>query len=266
MNPFYFGTSAKPLYGVYHPPRGGEARDHGVVLCYPMGQEYMRAHRAFRQLALLLSKRKFHVMRFDYYGTGDSAGDDEAGDLDQWTEDISTAVDELRDTANVKRVSLIGLRVGAALATDLCARRDDIDSVVMWDPIWDGRRYLEELLECNRGRPEYDIDRARAMLDGPESIGIMGFPVTARMRSGLHRLDLLNVSDIRAGKMYILGSSDRDEYRAIDERIRGLGVDSVYRCVPSPGNWGFVDNNGSALLPQAIIQGIVESLAEDGGK
>ncbi|MDH3592767.1 MAG: alpha/beta hydrolase, partial [Planctomycetota bacterium] len=66
MNPVYFGDSATRLYGIYHPAKGASVRDEGVVLCYPMGQEYMRAHRAFRMLSLMLAKRGFHVFRFAF--------------------------------------------------------------------------------------------------------------------------------------------------------------------------------------------------------
>ena len=75
MNPFYFGDSSRRLFGIYHPPKGQSPRSHGIVLCCPFGQEYMRSHRAFRQLANLLSRRGFHVFRFDYHGTGDSDGE-----------------------------------------------------------------------------------------------------------------------------------------------------------------------------------------------
>src|SRR5918992_3821916 len=114
MNPFFFGSSQQPLYGVYHPPKARVPRRIGVVLCYPLWQEYMRAHRAFRQLAILLAKAGFPVLRFDYFGTGDSGGDSESGDVAQWTADVCTAIDELKDTAGVRSVSLVGLRVGAA--------------------------------------------------------------------------------------------------------------------------------------------------------
>jgi len=265
MNTFYFGTSEKALYGVYHPPRG-EPRDEGVVLCAPMGQEYIRAHRAFRGLAALLAKKRFHVLRFDYYGTGDSAGDCSAGTFDQWVEDIGTAVEELRDTSGAGRISLVGLRMGATLAARACERRDDVDAIVLWDPIVEGPRYILELLESNRRQPGFDPEAARRLLDGPEPIGILGFPLTAAMRRDLRAVDLGAVPPLLVRRAYIVGSSDRPEYAAIGERLRGHGVQAEYRCIPGPGNWGFVDNNGSALLPQAIIQGIAETLGGEAGR
>ena len=79
MQPAFFGTSDKPLLGLYHPPTGPRAREVGVLLCYPGPQEYMSCHWAFRKLAALLAREGFHCFRFDYYGTGDSGGEGEDG-------------------------------------------------------------------------------------------------------------------------------------------------------------------------------------------
>ena len=49
------------------------ARQSAIVLCQPLGHGYLRAHRAFRNLAVSLASQGFHVLRFDYYGCGDSA-------------------------------------------------------------------------------------------------------------------------------------------------------------------------------------------------
>ena len=138
MNPFFFGSRERALYGVYHPPRvqgggRGPVGREGVVLCYPFGVEYMRAHRAFRQLTTLLTRQGLHVLRFDYHGTGDSMGEGSEADLVGWTGDVATAIQELRDTAGLARVGLIGLRLGGALAARAAVGRDDVDRLVLWD-------------------------------------------------------------------------------------------------------------------------------------
>ena len=116
MHPYYFGDSDKQLYGVYDPPRSHAHNDAGVLLCYPMGQEYMRSHWANRQLVSQLCRAGMHCMRFDYYGTGDSAGIASGTDLGQWQSDLSTGVVEFKDISGVSKVALVGLRFGAVLA------------------------------------------------------------------------------------------------------------------------------------------------------
>src|SRR5438046_10636910 len=75
QGPFYFGPFAARLFGIHDAPRTDAGREGSVVLCYPYGRDYVSAFRAYRTLALRLARAGFHVLRFDYRGTGDSAGD-----------------------------------------------------------------------------------------------------------------------------------------------------------------------------------------------
>ncbi len=113
MIPFFFGTGGKRLFGVFHPPVG-TSKKLGVVLCQPLHREYLLAHRAMRVLASSLAKSGHPVLRFDYYGCGDSAGDGGETRLDRCCEDIKAAVSELQDMGGVRNVGLVGLRLGEA--------------------------------------------------------------------------------------------------------------------------------------------------------
>jgi pimeloyl-ACP methyl ester carboxylesterase len=255
MNPVFFGSSERPLFGVYHPPKAKQARKTGIVLCYPMGQEYMRSHRAFRQLAMGLQRAGFHVLRFDYSGTGDSGGEGGEGTLARWTEDVATAIDELKETAEVGRVSLVGLRLGAALAALAAAPRSDVEAVVMWDPVVNGRSYLEEQL------PAAALARAGAGAD--ETIGVMGFPVTPVMRGELERLNLLEIPAPAGSKRRVVVSHEREEY-AVAGKHRPAGIGSVsFELSPAEGSWNEVDDYGGVLIPQRLIQGIVAWLSQE---
>src|SRR5437773_7734152 len=71
--PFYFGSPDKLLFGCYHEPSLERRRKCAVVVCQPVGHEYINSHRALRQLAARLCDAGFPVLRFDYYGCGDSS-------------------------------------------------------------------------------------------------------------------------------------------------------------------------------------------------
>jgi uncharacterized protein len=256
MNPFFFGNSKEPLYGVYHPPRAQTARPTAVVLCYPLWQEYMRAHRAFRQLAMLLSKAGFSVLRFDYFGTGDSAGESDAGDVSRWTHDISTAIDELKDTAGVSRVSLVGLRLGASLAAAVATVRKDLDRIILWDPVVGGKAYVEKMVLTERTNGGAHRHGALG------TIGVKGFPLTSRMREGLEGIDLQRLASPASGRMILTVSEERAEFAAFRDAMTGRSTGMTYRHIPSAGNWDEIDRFGSALLPQSIIQGIVGCLTD----
>src|SRR5512143_1046286 len=141
LRPFFFGEAAEPLLGLHHPAGGARPRRVGVAFLNPFGDEYLRAHRPLRQLADRLASCGFDVLRFDYFGCGDSAGDDEQGRIRRWLQDAAAAVEELEALSGSARVALIGVRLGASLAVELAARRPGVEQLVLWDPVADGSRY-----------------------------------------------------------------------------------------------------------------------------
>jgi pimeloyl-ACP methyl ester carboxylesterase len=217
-----------------------------MVLCYPFAQEYMRAHRAFRQLSLLLSGKGFHTLRFDYSGTGDSSGEPRDMSLAAWDSDLGTAIEELMDVAGGDSVWVVGLRLGGALALRAAAR-PEVHGIVLWDPIVSGRSQLE-------GGRERQIQNDDAVFE----VGGVGVPAT--LRDELLRLDLMMVSVRARLQCLIAASEDVPRYRQLEDRLRRDGAEVSFACVPSDGRWGEFDNWGSALIPQALIRQIVEYL------
>ena len=108
MNPLYFGSPSHALFGIYTPSDGNLGRT-GAVLCPPIGQEGICAHRSLRVLSDRLAESGVDVLRFDYFGTGDSGGDFRSGSPTGWLDDIRLAVQQLRDLAAVRRIVLVGL-------------------------------------------------------------------------------------------------------------------------------------------------------------
>ncbi|WP_025742493.1 serine aminopeptidase domain-containing protein [Aquimarina pacifica] len=145
MEYLYIEKKKDQLYSVYHEPTIFDYEEYGVILCYPYGQEYIRCHKLYTNLATKLAQEGFHTLRFDYYGTGDSSGDfSEINSMDQSLEDIELAVKELKEACGVKKVFLIGARIGATLAL-LHSKKAKIDGLVLWSPITSGKNYLNEI-------------------------------------------------------------------------------------------------------------------------
>ena len=193
MTPFYFGSRERRLFGVYHPAQGGGGI-RAVLMCYPWGYEYVNAHRSLVKLAGLLSQEGYHVLRFDYYGTGDSAGEDHEVTLEGSLSDIATAIQELKDLSGTDQVSVIGLRVGGALATRAAQKwPDDISSLVLWDPILKGADYLQELYTLDDSMRIPGVGPAAQI--APERGGgreVMGFPVTDALASEFSALNVVS--------------------------------------------------------------------------
>lgn len=256
MNPFFFGRSQRPLFGIHHAPPGA-ALPSGVVLCPPIGQEYMRTHRALRQLAMQLNRAGMHALRFDYAGVGDSSGDDLEATIEGWLEDVGTAIDELKDSAGVGRVSLVGIRLGAALAWLAGRRRDDIEQIVLWDPVVRGRDYLAELVAVSE--PQALVQQALARGD---TIGLGGFAMTAALRGQIEAIDLCD-GEVAKAASFVVVSEERDEHARLCAHLDVPGGRARYACIPGTSSWVDAEQMGAVLLPQAIIQAIVASLAQD---
>lgn len=260
MNPLFFGSSDRPLYGVYHPPKARVGRQAGVVLCYPFGQEYMRAHRAFRQLALLLAKAGFHVFRFDYHGTGDSSGDAEDFTLTSAIADVGVAIDELKDMADVEQVVLFGLRLGGAVVAQAAQHRADVSHLVLWDAIADGAAYLQEL----HGKTHsYQNSTGSYTSTAPFpgcTMGVMGYPVSPALQDELAALTLVGGSSPRPVPALVIVDAETDTTRALATWCSSGGQPVTSMVSPLPARWDEVDNWGSAMIPQEAIQTIVSWL------
>lgn len=132
MIAYHFGTSDRRLLGCYHPPPDGTGA-RGVVICNPLGTEYFVAYRSIRFLAEQLSASGLHVLRFDYFGTGDSDGSDDDVTFDGCVDDALTAVEELSEASGADSIGVVGVRAGAAVSVRL-AERHTVNALVLWDP------------------------------------------------------------------------------------------------------------------------------------
>ncbi len=257
LDPFYFGPPARPLFGCYHPPKGVNARDCVVVLCYPAWREYMRAHRSCRQTANRLSQAGYPVLRFDYSGSGDSAGESEQGNVDQWLDEISTAISEAQRRSGRSRVSLMGLRFGATLSALAGVQRHDLHSMVMWDPVVSGAAYIQEMTNIHErllGQPGEHLDTENL---GEPVTGILGIPFTASTLTALRRLNLLTIRDAPANNILVIDSVDSAPCRLLAEHLQTTGAHSEYLHIAGPRVW--MDDVG-ALVPGRTVEALVSWL------
>jgi len=262
IEPFYFGSAARRLFGIYHAPEARVCRDAGVALCYPMGQEYVRAHRAFLQLARLLASCGFHVLRFDFSCCGDSLGDGDQGNLEQWLDDVSAAIDELRSGV-MERMGLVGLRLGATLALMSATRRTDIEALVLWEPVVNGCQYVRELRDSHRAWLCGSFARPRPDRTPGQPDEVLGFPLTTSLRGELESLDALTLESKPADKVLIVEAGLSRESRRLCEHLANLGAKSQYQHVPGPGIWVKKENQASGSpVPLASVQRIASWISE----
>jgi pimeloyl-ACP methyl ester carboxylesterase len=189
VEPFYFGAPGRELFGIYH-PAAGEPRAEGVVLCPPLFGEQLRTHASLRRLALTLAAAGRHVLRFDYWGTGDSGGELIATTPDSWQQDIGAAVDELIALSGVRRVRLVGVRLGATLAARAAPDLAAVDRLVLWDPIRNGAEYLAQLRHTHQRLLKAHPATRAPQAPAPGTDELVGFRVTPSLVASLERVSL----------------------------------------------------------------------------
>jgi len=253
LDAFFFGTPPA-LFAAYHPARG-RPRGPGVVLCPALGHEYVRAHRAYRNLAQALSRAGLPVLRFDYWATGDSAGESGAGTPDRWVQDVHAAIDVLKARAAVSQVGLVGLRFGAAVAALASAARPDVDRLLLWDPVLRGRDYLDELDQL---QVDWLRDRLGTAGDGLAGDELLGLPAPAAFRDAVAAIDLAAEPTLRAGRVYVVVTGPREDCVTWHGTLKARGVPAGLAQVASAGGWRNPEAVHQLLLPHEAIKLLVE--------
>ena len=269
--PIRFGPPGHELLGLHQRPFGGKDRRACCVLCNPFGQEAVRAHRVFRTLADQLARSGFHVLRFDYYGTGDSAGEDEAGSLSTWTDDVLRANDEIARRSGLAQVTWFGLRLGATLAA-LAARAAarSPTALVLWDPVLDGATYLAELADAHVAarREAFGMrwgaeSRVRELVAEEAKTEVLGYPLTPDLKAQLGALSPASLRGARAGRVTLVGASAGDGLTALRDQLAGAGVRASIQTIGSAITWLTNDMLNDSTIPQDDLRTLVGTLAED---
>ena len=252
---FFLGDPAQPVFGVFHPPAGTTERGLGVVLCQPFGHEYFRSHRAVRSLAARLSREGFPTLRFDYTGTGDSAGDDTNQSFDQWHADLALAIEEIRDMAAVRQVILIGLRLGGTVACTFPAD-STVTQLIMWDPIVSGGRYASELegLHSDFVRHHHPRLREYAVSNERERLGQR---FSHRLTSDIEGTDLMMLERPPTSRIAIVVSESRAEYTDLHNRMNQLGSECRLDYIPDTPRWRSIERLGEAILAPGMVKHVI---------
>ncbi|QWT21723.1 alpha/beta fold hydrolase [Bacillus sp. NP157] len=250
--PFFFGVDGG-LFGMYHAPATPPRR--AVLMCPPLGQELIRCHRLYRQLAQALAAQGLAVLRFDYHGTGDSAGDSAEVDWNRCVGDAITAAGELRSRAGVDRVIAFGARLGGSIAL-AAADRARFAEVIAWDPVLDGHDYVAAL-DAMQAALREDGDRfnqPRAHADVAEQW--LGFDIGGSLRKQIAALRVAPAS-VPTLVLDSSPSSARPDWESLVARRGKVSP------ISPPTPWTDLRRLESAILSHPLIQAVSGRLAED---
>lgn len=258
--PVHFGSTARALFGFYHPADEGiPQRDTGVVLCPPIGTDHVRSDWTYRKLAERLAARGFPCLRFDLSGTGDSGDAEASGDqVREWIDDIGAAVQELRERSGAKRTSLFGLRLGAALAGTYAAERGGVESLVLWSPCVTGKGFVEEIRRLHVVYSRIEPHVAKAPPPGEGAEEALGLLLPRALVEALSRIDLLQMGKSPARRALLVDGGGVLQRDALVAHLRSHGAEVDLE--QHPGHKFLVTVSHRQVLPEAPIASVVQWL------
>jgi len=207
--------------------------------------------------------RGLPVMRFDWSCTGDSEGDVYDGTVAQWVEDVETAADELRDAAGVRRVSIIGMRLGALLAAQggRAGRRSEraaalgarLPRAPTTSPISSGSTTTSR--------------RAASTASSKPRVELAGYPFPSALRASIAALELKEHLPKSAGRVSMFLKAEQPEADDVVTTWKraGLKVDSQVVREESGGVTEGAGEGDSAVLYTHMLTAMASELTQGEG-
>lgn len=261
MIPFRFGPTDRQLYGVYHPGQASRQPSQGVLLCNPFGQEAVRLHRFYRVLADRLSRAGLHVLRFDYFGTGDASGDDEQGDLDGWCQDLLAAHQELQQRAMGAQITWVGARLGgtlAAMASAQASRPPDL--LVLWEPVVDGPAYLQELATAHVQASTHPLHPTKQATPSAPQGEALGFAMSGTLIQQIGHLTAQTYAAIKAGQALAITSVNDPNNAALKTALGHAKANSRIEPFEFIFDWTSAEALNTALVPATALQLLMDHI------
>lgn len=256
----FFGPGDS-LYGVFHATTNKPSS--AVLICPPVGQEQTRCQYFLKTLAANLAAQGVAVFRFDFYGCADSLGRDVDASPTRWLEDVQHAYQYLQSRTDCDRITVLGVRLGAALAAKALGPDENI-RWVFWDALADGRVHYErqkrmhieliqELLVIrNLKRP-----KAKAGIEE-----LLGFTYSQNAIDELQQLQF-SASDAEYTNVALqVFTADIDPSSpAYEKWLKAMGRNSVDR-LPENCRWYSAASVTSAITFKNIARHLIRSISE----
>lgn len=143
---FFLDTNLGKRFCVCHSIEDKTKTHRAILLVPPFAEEMNKSRHMFNALAQALASHGFFVLLIDLQGCGDSEDEFQDSRWENWREDLAAAYMFLRQRTQLP-ISFLATRLGALLALDFLKHGHyPIDQLVLWQPVINGRQFLNQFL------------------------------------------------------------------------------------------------------------------------
>lgn len=194
------------------------ANDEGV-LCISSGPwDIMRLSWLQRQVLTQLCEHGYQATRFDFCGTGESQEPTEAANCERWLRECIAMRENLRKS--VRRVHVIGFRLGAALALK-ASETYAFRSIHLIDPVLHGHSYWKQIMQLQQAfiatQNRYGVD-----IEAPSEV--FGYPLGQPWQKAFEALDLRHYEG-KGRRVYVYSSQAQPELEAFQACLQDKSWD-----------------------------------------
>ena len=260
--PFFFGASGRGLFGLLHAHEDtNPASTHGVVLCAPLLQDGIRSHRALWSLAQTVGQFGIPALTFDWYGTGDSGGQDVELTLPGMLDDLERACAEVLRRGEVSSVQFLALRSAALPLLAALERRVDPVEIVLWDPQLDGAKLVASWKDQHRQQLDGSGRYVNVTHESDEG-ELLGFGVSDALLDALCALDAAHIRLPQGSRvrMAIWEMNDDLDRFAREQRAGGVSVEAVLLDEGERPEWNVPSRFGGQVFPRRAVAQLAQRM------
>ncbi|MDH5833931.1 non-ribosomal peptide synthetase [Luteimonas kalidii] len=259
--PGFFGRDGRRLFGMLHGDTGAADATPALLVPAPLLQEGVVCQRALWTVCDTLAAAGGRALRFDWYGSGESAGDALELSLDGMRDDLRQAQARLGGG----RVRVLALRSACLPALAAVAEQGGPVDLVLWDPVLSGAAMLGEWRAQHRvqltAAGRY-LREGRALAREDE---LHGFDVAPALLADLEALDFTATALPRGSRVRVLTwAEDAGAVEGFVQAQRGAGIDVAHIVLQADDrpDWRDASRFEAQVFPRRTVAEVA-SLIQD---